>query len=234
MPSPASDDATSVPSTIRPTAPPTTPPTTQSTLWLREAKAELRTALRLRRTVRRSEERELADTGRLAAMLDLFAPAIDRLGMVAVYLSRPDEPDTLQIVAWLSAYQVPTLLPVQTAGADPGTPDWALYDGPDHVRLGRHRVPEPTGRPLGPGALGAAGVIICPGLAASRSGARLGQGVGWYDRALEHARPDAVTALLVDDDEVLDSIPVEPHDHPMDLVITGTQVIHAAASTGVA
>lgn len=206
------------------------PPTSQSTTWLREAKAELRTALRLRRTVRRPEERELADAGRLAAVLELFAPAIDHLGMVATYLSREDEPDTLQLVAWLAAYQVPTLLPVQNAGT--GEPDWALYDGPDHVRLGRHRIPEPTGRPLGPAALGAAGVIICPGLAASRTGARLGQGVGWYDRALQHARPDAVTAVLVDDDEVLDSIPVEPHDHPMDLVITGTQVIHAAAPNG--
>ena len=194
---------------------------------LRAAKDELRVALRLRRGVRGAAEREQSDAGRLAALLELLTPAIDRLGMVAAYLSRPDEPDTLQLVAWLSAYQVPTLLPVQT----PDGPSWALYAGPDHVRLGPHRIPEPTGRPLGPASLGAAEVIICPGLAASRSGHRLGQGVGWYDRALEHARPDAVTAVLVDDDEVLDSIPVEPHDHRMDLVITQTQVHHSAGGS---
>lgn len=191
---------------------------------LRAAKHELRVALRLRRSVRGTTEREQSDAGRLAAVLELLTPAIDRLGMVAAYLSRPDEPDTLELVAWLAAYQVPTLLPVQT----PEGPSWALYDGPDHVRLGRHQIPEPTGRPLGAAALSAAGLVICPGLAASRTGQRLGQGVGWYDRALEHARPDAVTAVLVDDDEVLDSIPVEPHDHPMDLVITQTRVLHAA------
>lgn len=205
--------------------PPSADDATTGSALLRAAKHELRVALRLRRGVRGTAEREQSDAGRLAALVELFTPAIDRLGMVAAYLSRSDEPDTLQLVAWLAAYRVPTLLPVQT----PDGPSWALYEGPDHVRLGRHRIPEPTGRPLGPASLSAAGVIICPGLAASRTGQRLGQGVGWYDRALEHARPDAVTAVLVDDDEVLGSIPVEPHDHRMDLVITGTQVIHGVA-----
>ncbi len=204
-----------------PSSPNGSTPSSAAAATLREAKAELRTALRLRRTVRTPAERARADAGRFAALTDLFTPALDRLGMVAAYLSRPEEPDTLELVAWLAAYQVPTLLPVLTADG----PDWALYSGPDHVRLGPHQVPEPTGRPLGPTALAAAGVIICPGLAASRTGARLGQGVGWYDRALEHARPDAVIAVLLDDDEVLGSIPVEPHDRPMDLVITGSQVI---------
>lgn len=190
-----------------------------------EAKAELRTALRLRRAVRTPAERHDGDAGRLAALIGLLEPALAarQLGMVATYFSRPDEPDTLQLIAWLAAHDVPALLPVVSAAA----PSWALYTGPDALRIGRHQITEPTSAPLGAAGLGAAAVVICPALAVSRTGARLGQGSGWFDRALDHARPDVVTAALVDDDEVLGSVPTELHDHRMDMIITGTQVLNA-------
>ncbi len=196
----------------------------QSRRLLREAKSELRTALLTRRSVRTPEERRTADAGRLTALTELFAPAIaaGRLGMVAAYLSAPDEPDTLELVAWLAAQSVPVLLP---ATSTPAQPDWALYAGPDRLRTGRHGLLEPDTPPLGADGLAAATVIVCPALAATADGIRLGRGGGWYDRALTHARPDAVTAALIDDDELLGSLPAEPHDRPVDMVITHTRVI---------
>lgn len=202
----------------------------RTTRTLRAAKQELRTALRLRRRVRGEDERRTADERRLSALLDLLEPALaaGRLGTVACYLSRPDEPGTLQLVAWLAAHEVPVLLPVASGSA----PDWARYTGPDALRTGPHDILEPTGPRVGADALAEADVIVCPGLAATAQGARLGQGAGWYDRALERARPDAVLVLLLDDDEVLGSVPVEPHDRPVDVIVTATRTIHTSATTG--
>jgi len=195
-----------------------------------EAKSELRTALRQRRDTRTAKERTRADEARFDALTALFEPALlaERLGCVAVYLSRATEPDTHRIVAWLAAHDVTTLLPVIPRAVS-GAPAWATYRGPDHLRTGRYGIVEPTGRPLGAASLAAADVIVCPALAVTARGVRLGQGAGWYDRALDHARPDAVLIALVDDDEVLTTLPYAPHDHPMDLVITQTRQIACAA-----
>ena len=66
-----------------------------------------------------------------------------------------------------------------------------------------------------------------------RNGARLGRGRGYYDRALRHAAAGAVLVAVVFDDELLDDVPVEPHDRPMTAVVTpsrGWLPIDAAGS----
>ena len=45
---------------------------------------------------------------------------------------------------------------------------------------------------------------------------RLGQGGGWYDRALPHRRPDTPVVALVRAAEVRDSLPTLPHDVSID------------------
>jgi 5-formyltetrahydrofolate cyclo-ligase len=77
---------------------------------------------------------------------------------------------------------------------------------------------------LGAEALANADVILVPALAVDTRGYRVGLGGGWYDRALKHARPDAVTVGLVYPDEVYDAttrpLPNEPHDIPLDIIAT--------------
>ncbi len=63
-------------------------------------------------------------------------------------------------------------------------------------------------------------VIVVPGTAFTAGGARIGQGGGWYDRFLPQCRDDAVTIGLAFAPQVLASIPTEPHDVPLDLVVT--------------
>jgi 5-formyltetrahydrofolate cyclo-ligase len=65
--------------------------------------------------------------------------------------------------------------------------------------------------------------MVCPGLAADRSGGRLGRGGGSYDRAL--ARTRARRVLLLHDGEVLDSVPAQPHDQPVDVIVTPTRTL---------
>ena len=63
-------------------------------------------------------------------------------------------------------------------------------------------------------------VVIVPGLAFTLRGDRLGQGGGWYDRFLAGLRPDAVTIGVGFREQLVDHLPVEPHDIRLDHVVT--------------
>ncbi len=63
-------------------------------------------------------------------------------------------------------------------------------------------------------------VVIVPGIAFTAAGDRLGQGGGWYDRFLLRVRPDCVTIGVGFEPQLVDRLPVEPHDVRLDLVVT--------------
>ncbi len=63
-------------------------------------------------------------------------------------------------------------------------------------------------------------MILAPGLAFDRKGNRLGLGKGYYDRLLQHVRHDAFKIALAFECQLVDEIPVLPHDIRMDRVIT--------------
>jgi 5-formyltetrahydrofolate cyclo-ligase len=63
-------------------------------------------------------------------------------------------------------------------------------------------------------------LIIVPGLAFDRHGNRLGLGKGYYDRLLQHVRPETVKIALAFECQLVDEIPLLPHDVRMDKVIT--------------
>lgn len=184
------------------------------------AKALLRDAVRRRRAARPDAQRAADDHARTLRTLDFLGDA-DAL-RVAVYVSVREEPSTLELIGALTAMGARVLLPV--LGPEP---DWAWYAGPDALRAGWNDIPEPTGERLGAAALAKADVVVCTGLAATVRGDRLGVGGGWYDRA-RAAAPDVPTVVLLNDDEVLDVLPTEPHDLPVDAIITPTRTLGCA------
>lgn len=82
-------------------------------------------------------------------------------------------------------------------------------------------VPGPFGilEPPGGPPAGDLDVIICPGLAFTRDGHRLGQGGGYYDRALARF-PQARKIAVAFPCQIVATLPHEPHDAIMDAVIT--------------
>ena len=82
---------------------------------------------------------------------------------------------------------------------------------------------EPDGPRLGRAAVAAADLVVCPGLAADSHGARLGRGGGSYDRVL--ARTPARRVLLLHDAEILDSVPAQPHDQRVDVIVTPVRTV---------
>lgn len=63
-------------------------------------------------------------------------------------------------------------------------------------------------------------VVIVPGTAFTAAGHRLGQGGGWYDLFLGGVRSDCATIGVGFAPQLMAELPIEPHDVPLDLVVT--------------
>jgi len=192
------------------------------------SKADLREQILARRERRDPDERRAAGDSFVTRVVDLAAQ--HQVDTVTAYFSVGDEPETGPLLAGLRALGVTILLPIVTPHR---ILDWAEYsDG--ETRQAGFGLREPTGRALGPDAIQSAGLIICPGVAASPRGDRLGRGGGYYDGALSRALPSSLRCLLLYDDEVLESVPAEPHDQPVDIVVTPRRLLHASPGRGAA
>ncbi len=149
----------------------------------------------------------------------LVVPELEMAGTVAAYASVGTEPETrgLLFALWKRGTYVllPRLLP-------DGDLDWASYEGPDSLAPGARGTWEPTEPPRGPAAIASADVVLAPAVAVDRSGTRLGRGGGSYDRALARVGPAILTIAVVYDDELVDSLPAEPHDERVRAVATPT------------
>ena len=171
------------------------------------AKAALRRRLAAARSGLTDVERAVAGRQLRDAVLDL--PEAQMAGTVAAYYSAGTEPDTRGLVYALwkrgSYVLLPLLLP-------DGDLDWASYEGPDSLAAGPRGLLEPTERPRGPAAVSSADLVIVPALAVDRRGYRLGRGGGSYDRALARVGAPVPTIALLYDGELLDEVPVAPHD----------------------
>ena len=185
-----------------------------------DVKERLRMAIREARRARSVRLREAA--AHALADVVLTIPAVVDAGCVSVYASRVTEPGTGPLLEALAGRGVRVLMPVLGSGLQR---DWAEYAGADDLReRAPGRPPEPGGETLGAAALADADVVIAPALAIDTTGARLGQGGGWYDRALVHLRPGVPVVALVFPEELYDAdsrpLPRERHDRLVDAVAT--------------
>ncbi|MBB3083253.1 5-formyltetrahydrofolate cyclo-ligase [Geodermatophilus sabuli] len=175
-------------------------------------KAAFRTRLLARRSARPAPERAAAAAAVTTALLRGLA-GVHRL---AAFVPDATEPGAGRLPAAYTQLGARVLLPVVPAAGRELS--WAVDTG--RLAPGRFGLQEPVGPRLGPTAIGTAEVVVVPAVAVSRSGVRLGRGGGYYDRALRHARPGALVVALVFDDELVDDLPAEPHDHRVTAVVT--------------
>ena len=136
---------------------------------------------------------------------------------IGCYLPIGSEPGSDAMLDALIDQGFRLIVPVVPDG-DPQPLHWAAYSLATPLETRRWGLVEPKSESLGPGALADASVIFVPALAVTHGGARLGRGAGYYDRSLPASR--AVRIAIVYDDEVLNDLPVEPNDVPMEWVLT--------------
>jgi len=174
-------------------------------------------------TVRR--RRSLAELHEAAAAIAghlLDTPELRRAATVALYVSVGTEPGTGPLLDRLLDLGRRVVVPVVLPDLDL---DWAVYDGPDGLVRARKGLLEPAGPRLGVEAVATADVVLTPGLAVDRTGMRLGQGGGCYDRALGRVPVGTFTCTLLFDGELLDEVPSGRLDRPVTAVATPSGVI---------
>jgi len=109
-------------------------------------------------------------------------------------------------------WEIKTMQPVQIESLD------------NNLQIGRYglRSPSPDCKPIPDAQITLA---LIPGLGFDPAGHRLGRGAGFYDRWIEHRRQLDTPVSLVGvcfDEQLVERIPTDPHDQPMDRVVTPT------------
>jgi 5-formyltetrahydrofolate cyclo-ligase len=182
-----------------------------------------RTRLLAARTALTAEARAARDAALSAGALRLVA---DVDGPICAYVPVGPEPGGPTLVSELVNAGHEVLLPIVPRLRGPL--DWARFDG--SFARGPLGLREPTGARLGVAAIGRAALVFVPGLAVDRRGIRLGRGAGYYDRSLPLARAPLV--MLLNDDELVERLPAEPHDHPVTAALLPNAGLVTLGKTG--
>ena len=156
-------------------------------------------ALRRDRVPGRDRARDAEELA-LSALEVVHAAGVGREEWVAAYEATALEPPTEAVVAALAARGIRVMVPVTLA-------DWDL----DWREVG-------TEDALGTDAVARAKVVFLPAHGVDRTGTRIGQGKGCYDRVVP--RTSARLVAVVHPWELLDDeLPSEPHDRRVHAVM---------------
>lgn len=142
--------------------------------------------------------------------------------VIASYISYGDEPNTKELNQEIVASGKKLLLPRITQTQNEPDLEWVPWNGKDENLKKNGRLLEPIGAPdIDRNHID---VVIVPALRIDREGYRLGQGGGFYDRALPHLT--AWTIALVFPEEISGQpLPRESHDVPVNAYATHDMVV---------
>jgi 5-formyltetrahydrofolate cyclo-ligase len=139
---------------------------------------------------------------------------VNQAKTVMIYYSINQEVETVSIIIELLRLDKKVALPVCTPEKDLRV---GMIKSLEELAPGKFGLMEPKpGVPLlGPDELD---LVVVPGVAFDKQGNRLGHGAGYYDRFL--TQTDAYKLGLAYEFQVVDELPVEPHDSPLDGLLT--------------
>lgn len=184
------------------------------------AKDALRRAVLLSRNALPRGERALLSARIVAAILDL--PTYQEADVVLAYASFGTELQTDELLRRVLADGKTLVLPrvergrlglyeVRDLAGDLASGTWGI------------REPEPDRCPRADA--GGVGFALIPGVAFDRRARRLGYGGGYYDRLLAGGLPEGTPLVSgAFEVQILDEVPTDPHDAPVDVVVTEEEV----------
>lgn len=106
----------------------------------------------------------------------------------------------------------------------------------DELEVGMYKILEPKAElrdvPAKKLSVAELDIIMVPGVAFDRTGARMGHGKGYYDKLLEHARGDTPLVALAFECQMFPEIPTAEHDIFMDKIITEKAIYEGRGRAG--
>jgi len=191
---------------------------------MRKLKSDIRQRCRASRLQMTDLACRDADAAITARLLDLVSDL--RTSTVCAFwpIERNGEIDTRPFIRTMRRSGIVVGLPC----VSPTEPDAMLlrqFINEADLKKNRWGAREPqSGRPIAPADVD---LVVVPALAVDRQGMRVGYGRGYYDRFLKHEHSHTVS--IVYSSCLLDRIPAESHDVPVDYVITELDTIVTVA-----
>jgi|APGre2960657444_1045066.scaffolds.fasta_scaffold00213_6 5-formyltetrahydrofolate cyclo-ligase len=136
--------------------------------------------------------------------------------MIASYISYGDEPDTNGLNQTILESGKTLLLPRMRSD---NFLDWVIWKGKIETLKTNKNIMEPIGDAIAPERIKNIDFVILPALHVDHSGNRLGQGGGYYDRALSLITGFKV-ALIYQGELTSIELPQEVHDQTLDAAAT--------------
>lgn len=168
-----------------------------------------------------------ADSSAALALIQTFPLSLARVGPAAGYWPVGGEIDPRPLMAALAKVGLPIALPRMVGREGPAK--FLLWERGAALKADAFGVPAPP--PTAPELVPK--LLLLPLLAFDRTGRRLGQGGGHYDRILAALRPRGVTAVgLAYAAQEMAEVPSEPHDELLDWVVTEREAIRCGPAEG--
>jgi 5-formyltetrahydrofolate cyclo-ligase len=148
----------------------------------------------------------------------LKAPEIAAAATIASYISYEFEPSTAEINEAFLREGKRLVLP----RINGDQLEWVQWDGNPQNLNTKKKISEPIGAPIED--LSNISAIVVPALRIDQSGYRLGQGGGYYDRALAHLNAWKI-GLVYAGELNSEALPHESHDIPLDAAASPSIVV---------
>lgn len=163
-------------------------------------------------------------TQKSTAILDKLRsiPEFESARALLVYVSSKDnEVDTLRLIRTAIQSGRKVLVPVAVTSTREMV--WSELKSLDELQPSTFGIMEPKEDRIRPVEHCETDVALVPGIAFDVAGRRIGYGGGYYDRFLAAFRGKKVA--LTYELQVYESIPAEPHDLPVDVIVTENRII---------
>jgi len=188
-----------------------------------ESRQDLRK--RILRTRDRMSEHDRSDKSFSVMKNFLSMPEMRKWTTLFMYVNFRSEVETVELIKRCLRQGIRVAVPLVNASAVRMIP--LLIEDPEKdLAPGYYDIPEPDPQKshrIEPREIDAA---VIPGSVFDIHGGRLGYGGGYYDRFLVNDAPQARRVGFAFELQLVDKVELEPHDQPLDILITEKRIVN--------
>jgi len=152
-------------------------------------------------------------------------PEMREWSTLFIYVNFRSEIETLELIRRCLNQGIRVAVPLVDAKAVRMIP--LLINDPEQDLVpGYYDIPEPDPTKTTQVDAGEIDAAVIPGSVFDIYGGRLGYGGGYYDRFLVNDAPQAKRIGFAFEMQVVEKVPVEPHDQPLDILITEKRIVN--------
>jgi 5-formyltetrahydrofolate cyclo-ligase len=157
-------------------------------------------------------------------------PQMKHWSTLFIYVNFRSELETLELIQLCLSQEKRVVVPLVDASAVSMIP-LQIQDPEKDLVPGYYGIPEPDPQKSRPVAAREIDAAIIPGSVFDINGGRLGYGGGYYDRFLVNDAPQAKRVGFAFEMQVVENVPVQPHDQPLDILITEKRIVNITHKT---